>query len=169
MCEIKIKPYSGYIEKLKDPIELKGRVIKYKPVAKLSGKSGAKKGGMRGGGGEIVLNDIVDFATYYSLNLELNGIRYVYRLDYSIKDDKNKHYYLFDKTDNKNLGSLFSLQPKFYEHFGDIRRLIREGHIIIIKMTKDSSFQKLININEIPPQQSISYRVNNSSYINNNM
>ena len=41
-------PYSGYIEKLKEPIELKGRVIKYKPVAKLSGKTGAKKGGMRG-------------------------------------------------------------------------------------------------------------------------
>ena len=36
-------PYTGYIEKLKYPIELKGRVIKYKPVAKLSGKSGAKK------------------------------------------------------------------------------------------------------------------------------
>ncbi len=49
MCEIKNKPYEGYIEKLKEPIELEGRVIKYKPVAKLSGKSGAKKGGMRGG------------------------------------------------------------------------------------------------------------------------
>ncbi len=33
-------PYVGYIEKLKEPIELKGRVIKYKPVAKLSGKTG---------------------------------------------------------------------------------------------------------------------------------
>jgi len=45
-------PYSGYIEKLKEPIELKGRVIKYKPVAKLSGKSGVKKGGMyRASGG----------------------------------------------------------------------------------------------------------------------
>ena len=42
-------PYEGHIEKLKVPIELKGRVIKYKPVAKLSGKKGAKKGGMRGG------------------------------------------------------------------------------------------------------------------------
>jgi len=39
-------PYEGHIEKLKEPIELKGRVIRYKPVAKLSGKSGAKKGGM---------------------------------------------------------------------------------------------------------------------------
>ena len=38
-------PYSGYIEKLKEPIELKGRVIKYKPVAKLSAKKGVQKGG----------------------------------------------------------------------------------------------------------------------------
>ena len=42
-------PYDGYLEKLKEPIELKGRVIKYKPVATLSGKTGSKKGGMRGG------------------------------------------------------------------------------------------------------------------------
>jgi hypothetical protein len=41
--------YEGHIEKLKEPIELKGRVIKYKPVAKLIGNSGVKKGGMRGG------------------------------------------------------------------------------------------------------------------------
>jgi WD40 repeat protein len=44
-------PYEGYIEKLKEPIELMGRVIRYKPVAKLSAKSSAKKGGMKGGGG----------------------------------------------------------------------------------------------------------------------
>ena len=47
-------PYLGYIEKLAKPIELKGRVIKYHPVAKLSGKTGkksdVKKGGMLGGG-----------------------------------------------------------------------------------------------------------------------
>ena len=36
-------PYKGYIEKLKEPIELKGRVIRYKPVAKLSGKTDQKK------------------------------------------------------------------------------------------------------------------------------
>ena len=39
-------PYVGYIEKLKEPIELKGRVIKYKPVAKLSDKNSKK---MKGG------------------------------------------------------------------------------------------------------------------------
>ena len=44
-CEIKNKPYLGYIEKLKKPIELKGRVIKYKPVVKLSKKKSEMKGG----------------------------------------------------------------------------------------------------------------------------
>ena len=40
-------PYLGVIEKLKEPIELKGRVIRYKPVAKLDKKTGAKmKGGI---------------------------------------------------------------------------------------------------------------------------
>jgi hypothetical protein len=42
-------PYVGHIEKLKQTIELKGRIIKYKPVVKLSEKSGSKKGGMIGG------------------------------------------------------------------------------------------------------------------------
>ena len=41
--------YIGYIEKLKEPIELKGRVIKYKPVAKLNKKTGAKKADKGGG------------------------------------------------------------------------------------------------------------------------
>jgi hypothetical protein len=35
-------PYLGYIEKLAKPIELKGRVIRYKPVAKLIKKTGKK-------------------------------------------------------------------------------------------------------------------------------
>ena len=39
-------PYTGYIEKLKEPIELKGRVIRYKPVAKLL-KNKKMKGGRR--------------------------------------------------------------------------------------------------------------------------
>jgi len=37
-------PYLGYIEKLKEPIELKGRVVKYKSVAKLIDKKKMKGG-----------------------------------------------------------------------------------------------------------------------------
>jgi len=32
-------PYKGHMEKLSKPIELKGRTINYKPVAKLSKKT----------------------------------------------------------------------------------------------------------------------------------
>ena len=49
-------PYLGHIEKLAKPIELKGRVIERKPVALLKPKSGAKKGGMRGGDEIPIIN-----------------------------------------------------------------------------------------------------------------
>ena len=39
-------PYIGHIEKLKEPIKLKGRVIKYKPVAKLQQKKSKMGGGL---------------------------------------------------------------------------------------------------------------------------
>jgi serine/threonine protein kinase len=60
-------PYEGHIEKLKETIELKGRVIRYKPVAKLSAKSGGR---MKGGGYNAELsvnkniNQILDSETY---------------------------------------------------------------------------------------------------------
>jgi hypothetical protein len=39
-------PYLGYMEKLDKPIELKGRVIRYKPIAKLNKKTRKMKGGV---------------------------------------------------------------------------------------------------------------------------
>ena len=74
--------YLGYIEKLAKPIELKGRVIKYKPVAKLSGKTGkkntVKKGGMRGGDKKIYIGTNIDDENlpYYKLDTDkdLTGI-----------------------------------------------------------------------------------------------
>jgi len=39
-------PYIGYMQKLDKPIELKGRVIRYKPIAKLKKKSQKMKGGV---------------------------------------------------------------------------------------------------------------------------
>ena len=74
-------PYLGYIEKLAKPIELKGRVIRYKPVAKLSGKPGkksiVKKGGMRGGG---------------NLSNKKGGMFKLSASSASINDSKKKEY-----------------------------------------------------------------------------
>jgi hypothetical protein len=85
-------PYSGYIEKLKQPIELKGRVIKYKPVAKLRGKTGAKKGGMRGGG------NYVDVLKIEKNDSELNF------------DDLCKDYHFTPALDNITINSLEKAQ-----------------------------------------------------------
>ena len=76
-------PYLGYIEKLAKPIELKGRIIRYKPVAKLVRKTGkktaVKKGGMWGGavgdnGQNLVKDDFFAFETQEANpNLDLNN------------------------------------------------------------------------------------------------
>ena len=39
-------PYIGYMQKLDKPVELEGRVIQYKPIAKLKKKSRKMKGGV---------------------------------------------------------------------------------------------------------------------------
>jgi serine/threonine protein kinase len=67
-------PYVGYIEKLKEPIELKGRIIKYKPIAKLRRETSKKtERMMKGGGYESTLSinkenmvDILDKTNYNS-------------------------------------------------------------------------------------------------------
>ena len=73
-------PYKGYIEKLKEPIELKGRVIRYKPVAKLSGKTGKKmKGGMRGG------------AKIYECYTKMSGTEYTFKIEKELVPNNNNN------------------------------------------------------------------------------
>jgi len=66
--------YEGYIEKLKNPIELKGRVIKYKPVAKLRKETVAKKRKQNGGNNEYILVNFRDLVeSYYESEQIENG------------------------------------------------------------------------------------------------
>ena len=76
-------PYLGHIEKLKEPIELKGRVIKYKPVAKLSGK----KSEMKGGGLKII-----DFVVDYTKKGN-NGGDPTYKYDSSWRSGGDKLFF----------------------------------------------------------------------------
>ena len=97
MCEIKNKPYLGHIEKLKEPIELKGRVIKYKPVAKLIGKESKKmRGGLGGecfhdrkndGGTEITILRInpTDFDS--NKNKKINDKKIIEEIDHKQKNE----------------------------------------------------------------------------------
>ena len=61
-------PYIGYMQKLDKPVELEGRVIKYKPIAKLNKKSHK----MKGGNETIIINGKGDdiYNAYYNLIVE---------------------------------------------------------------------------------------------------
>jgi hypothetical protein len=92
-------PYEGYIEKLKEPIELKGRVIKYKPVAKLSGKKGVMKGG--------IFDSI--FESIEKLNID----------DFLAEDESKQYVFKKNFTDPDKLffGTKFEYQNKKYYPF----------------------------------------------------
>ena len=91
-------PYSGSIEKLKEPIELKGRVIKYKPVAKLIGKKGKK---MVGGSNYLVVK-----CKKTEKDGVINKIDEILQKHKIVKDDAIKitfdHKELYDDTLNDN-------------------------------------------------------------------
>jgi serine/threonine protein kinase len=131
-------PYSGYIEKLKEPIKLKGRVIQYKPVAKLSGKLGVKKGGMKGGGYESTLsvnkniNDVLDSPKYNTDNslkftirnnttnetIEYNNISYLGEGTYGkvfLVENYKKEKYVIKIT--KNYIQYFLKEPTILDSF----------------------------------------------------
>jgi hypothetical protein len=55
-------PYIGHIEKLKEPIELKGRKVEYKPMAKLKGKK------MNGGEDVNSANQLYPFKVSFTYN-----------------------------------------------------------------------------------------------------
>jgi hypothetical protein len=135
-------PYSGYIEKLKEPIELKGRVIKYKPVAKLSGKTDAKKGGMIGGGEIIVKRFKPERRLYIQVMLNLNG------KDYNclfFKEDHVKYskYYFYNKTTNRYMYNLADYVFKV-DDIGGISNALSKGNTIVIRMYKEGSVKDLL-------------------------
>jgi hypothetical protein len=134
-------PYSGHIEKLKEPIELKGRVIKYKPVAKLSGKSSTKKGGMRGGG-EIIVKNFRSYESYIEVTLQLNSKEYICHF---FKNDQVKYskYYFFNKTTNRYMHCLSDYVFKG-EDIGDIGLALRKGNEIVIRMYESGSVKELL-------------------------
>ena len=128
MCEIKINPYKGHIEKLKEPIELKGRVIKYKPVAKLNKKKGVQKGG---GGLQDFFNFCIKLPYKEYLNdfMIISMIKTVLKIDCDINIDREIFYEdkliilvkVFPKTFSNNSTYILDLKKsvmdKFKEHF----------------------------------------------------
>jgi hypothetical protein len=115
-------PYSGYIEKLKEPIELKGRVIKYKPVAKLSGKTGVKKGGGWEDDAELqmdcwiylghdapeITNQPRKYNGFGKLKIDYDGIFVDLSFDY-LNDVEESEAFIIDKDKNEMICDVYLL------------------------------------------------------------
>ena len=109
-------PYEGHIEKLKEPIELKGRVIRFKPVAKLGAKKGVQKGGVQefpkkyidikcqtiGKGNTLVTAE--KYSELAKKSLEKNPITspHIEKIEFS---PDNQYLRVFIKEDSRNYAS----------------------------------------------------------------
>ena len=145
-------PYDGYIEKLKEPIELKGRVIKYKPVAKLSEKSDSKKGG----------GPWEDLKIFYNENItkaqsKLKKMTEDEKFNKLSLKEKNKMLDLWAKEWNKKI--LQKLIDKTDDYSINLVKMIQENKftILIPKIEKNHQgaerviidFSKIDDISEI--------------------
>jgi len=106
-------PYIGYMQKLDKPVELNGRVIRYKPIVKLHKKGGKMKGGRIIGKGEegivfcpniinnrenrvskLVINDDIELIRSFEQSLNIadpEGKYHVPMRDVKSIEEKNKN------------------------------------------------------------------------------
>ena len=133
--------YSGFIEKLKEPIELKGRVIKYKPVAKLSGKTGAMKDGMKGG------NGIVEFRRNMDIFKQESGTEYANKIKLHDQAEKltNECFMLAGSIQNPYI--LKELLDNFYFIYKVFNVEKAYNVFQIIKAKYNSMRSRYLNIN----------------------
>lgn len=110
--------YIGYMQKLEKPVELEGRVIQYKPIAKLLKKSGKMKGGYIEGARAIIFHPAINTKN---------------------PNHVSKLYYFDDDSEVQKLVSietkLNEIDPenKFHVPFVSIRKIITKKEIESIK------------------------------------
>ena len=164
-------PYLGYIEKLKEPIELKSHIIKYKPVAKLIEKKSAKKRVMKGGNPSKLLDEIDTFIskadnpekTQEGLQ-KLEG--WINRIDEESTKIIKELTELKDK-ESKNKES--KNKDSKYKDSNDYRdKIVYLGNFIGILVFLNSSYRKLLNpevlnrLKEVHDRIWLKYRSNNN-------
>ena len=124
-------PYKGHIEKLKEPIELKGRVIKYKPVAKLNKKKGVQTGGLQDFFNFCIKLPFQEYLKDYEINYT---IKTILGIDCDIVIDRE----IFN---DKKLLLLVKVFPKIFSN--------NSTYILDLKKSSMDIFKKHFNKAEI--------------------
>ena len=107
-------PYIGYMQKLDKPVELEGRVIRYKPIAKLQKKGGKMKGGYIKGARAFIFHPAIN-------TKNLNHISKLYYFD---KDSDAQKLVSIETKLNE-----IDPENRFHVPFVSIRKIITKEEI----------------------------------------
>ena len=149
-------PYFGYIEKLKEPIELKGRIIKYKPVAKLSDKKTKTEGAKKKGSILVVKIKDGKVSTKKRVDKGMKKMKKTYhkggQYTYAVRSQPDTGLQILASaasTLNMNWNTYFStIIPKFYNNIVD-EGINRAKFITRDDCTNINEFNNLIKRNSI--------------------
>ena len=108
-------PYLGYMQKLDKPIELKGRVIRYKPIAKLKKKSRKMKGG------KIIDKGSRAIILYPAINTN-NPNYYISKLIKFDNESEVDKFVSFERRLNE-----IDKENRFHVPFINIKKIISKG------------------------------------------
>ena len=108
-------PYIGYMQKLDKPVELEGRVIQYKPIAKLLKKSGKMKGGYIKGARAFIFHPAINTK---------NPNNHISKLYYFDDDSEAQKLVSIETKLNKIDGT-----NRFHVPFVSIRKIITREEI----------------------------------------
>jgi hypothetical protein len=107
-------PYIGYMQKLEKPVKLNGRVIRYKPIAKLKKKVGKMKGGYIKGARAIIFHPAIN----------TKNPNHISKLYYFDKDSEVQKLVSIEKKLNK-----IDPENRFHVPFVSIRKIITREEI----------------------------------------
>jgi len=106
-------PYIGYMQKLDKPVELEGRIIKYKPIVKLNKKSPKMKGGViiEEGSRAIILHPAIN----------TKNPNYISKLIHFDNDSEVQNFVSFETRLNE-----IDPENKYHIPFVSIRKIIHK-------------------------------------------
>ena len=136
---------------------MKGRVIKYKPVAKLSGKTSSKKGGQIGGSNYVVCR-CKDAESLISLRNVLNKLDPILQITSNIKSMNIEHF--INLTDSIILNTATIIEQIKPANYNEIKTNVEYINLMLNKINERRIYKCLYSTS-----YSVKDKINSKSII----
>jgi hypothetical protein len=148
-------PYIGYIQKLDKPVELEGRIIRYKPIAKLKKKVGKIKGGYIKGARAFIFHPAIN-------TKNTNNSNHISKLYYFDDDSKVQKLVSIETKLNE-----IDPENSFHVPFISIRKIINRKEINSIEHDTIQGYYNRWSAHHNNNLNKIKELVNNNENFNN--